>query len=440
VSRAVLFHAGFLVALVAFAGCASGPRARVVSAASEARIDDAIRAYEDFAAREGEDLGLFAEVAGAVLLSAGCGDDPALASMAARELMQAGLSGRPLLAEIIHRDCLGSFDATVLLARRGDPDARRLLRGMADNPSPEVRAAAVIALDPEPDRAMLLAWATDPDEGVRAAANERLGALGPSDADAFSLLTQTARNDASPRVRAHAVRALGSYEGAAFPALRERLSDPESSVRMAAVEALVRADRDRARGTLLDLLATPPSAESIEAARVLISLVGGPSEAPSEDDRTASLAYLRASLAAATASLRAQAAVVLVGLPGRDDLSEVLRSALGRETDPTARLSMARALLRRENAATDARAALLELMPGGEMTGLQAAVVLSEEGVEAGLEIVRSVALGDASPPNLRVIAVHALGRARPGELLPAFSDPDPSVRLAAAGAVLGRR
>lgn len=424
----------------ALLGCASGPRARVVSAASEARIDDAILAYQDFAAREGDDPSLLAEVAGAVLLSAGCGEDPELASIAARELMQAGLPGRAFLSEIIHRDCLGSFDATVLLARRGDPDARRLLRGMADNPSPAVRAAVVIALDPERDRAMLLGWAIDPDEDVRAAASERLGALGPSDVDALSVLTTAARNDASARVRSHAVRALGSYEAAAFEALRERLSDPESSVRMAAVEALVRADRDRARGTLLDLLATPPSAEGIEAARVLMSQVGGPSEAPSDDDRIASLAYLRASLAAPTASLRAQAAVVLVGLPGRDDLSEVLRAALASEADPTARLSMARALLRREAAATDARAALLELLPGGEMTGLQAAVVLAEEGVEAGLEIVRSVALGDASATHLRVIAVHALGREHPGELSPAFSDPDPAVRLAAAGAVLGTR
>lgn len=427
-----------LFALLALlAGCGGGPRARVVSAADALDVAGALDAYEDYAAIEGSDVHLLSRVAGALLLVEACGADPERASLAARELAQGGLAGRPLLAEVVHRDCAGGFDAAVLLARRGDEDARRLLRGMADRPEPAVRAAVVIALSPELDRDMLLQWARDPEDDVRAAASERLGALGPSDVDALAVLVDNAR-DPSERVRSHAVRALGSFEAAAFEPLRERFSDPESSVRMAAVEALVRADRAGARQTLLDLLATPPSAEGIEAARALVSLIR-PDEAPTDDDRVASLSYLDAVLGHSSPSLRAQASVVLAGLPGRDELGPRLEAVLAHETDPTAKLSMARALLRRESdtGRIAALAALRELSSLAGMAGVQSAAVLAEEGDGPGLETLRAIAVSGASDTALRVVALHALGRLVPEELEPVLHDEDPAARMAAASAIL---
>jgi hypothetical protein len=428
-----------LFSILAFVlvGCGGGPRGRVVAASDARDVDAALEAYEDYAASDGDDIHLLARIASVVLLEAACGPDQVIAALAVRELSQTGLMGQPVLAEVVHRDCTASFEATVLGARRGDVDALRLLRGHADDPTPSVRAAVVIALSPELDREILVRWARDEDDAVRAAASERLGALGPSDAGALAILIANARGDASARVRARAVRALGSYGGAAFEPLRERLSDPEAMVRMAAVEALVRTDRIQARGTLLDLLATPPSPESIEAARLLMSSVGNETE-PSEDDRTASLAYLRAALSASDASLRAQAAVVLVGIPGVDTLGDALATALRAESDPAASLSMARALIRRATEAGLARDTLRGLISLGGMSGTQAAVVLAEENDVVGLETLRSVAIGGASDTNLRVVALHALGRLHPHELASVLRDADLSARLAAASAILG--
>lgn len=424
------------LAILVLVGCGGGPRGRVVAAADARDVDAALQAYDDYAASDGDDIHLLSRIASVILLEAACGSDPELASLAVRELSQTGLLGQPVLAEVVHRDCTAAFEATVLGARRGDVDALRLLRGHADDPTPSVRAAVVIALAPELDREILLRWARDDDDGVRAAASERLGALGPSDEAALAILTLNARVDASARVRAKAVRALGSYGAAAFEPLRERLSDPEGTVRMAAVEALVRTDRAQARGTLLDLLATPPSPESIEAARVLLSSVGAET-APSEADRAASLAYLRRALTASEAPLRAQAAVVLVGMPGADTLGEALADALRAESDPTASLSMARALIRRDAEAALARERLRALLMLGGMSGTQAAAVLAENDDVVGLETLRSVAIGGASDTSLRVVALHALGRLHPHELAPVLRDGDPAARLAAASAIL---
>ena len=199
---------------------------------------------------------------------------------------------------------------------------------MADDRRADVRAASTLALDPHEDRAQLVALALETNEHVRAAASLRLGALGPDDEAARLLLEERARVDPDAGVRAAAVRALGSYGPAAIPGLRDRLSDPEPSVRMMAITSLVRADRVLARDTIAAMLATPPAMDSIEAARALATTVGRPDEAPSTEDRVTALAYLRQALAAPDPALRAQAAVALVGVPGRDDLEPALTRAL----------------------------------------------------------------------------------------------------------------
>jgi HEAT repeat protein len=418
--------------------CASGPRARVATATREGRLEDALSAYEDLAALEGDDVGLLVELAMTMLSRSACADDEAEAQLAVRELAGTGTPGRERLSEVARRGCTGSFDATVLLARRGDPTSRSYLRGLADSPEPRVRTAVVIALSPPEDRELMLRWAGDEDDAVRAAAAERLGALGPDDADALALLTELVRSDGNAPVRARAARALGSFEAAAFEPLRDRLSDPEGSVRMAAIEALVRADRARARGTLLDLLATPTSSDTIEAARILTTLVGGPSEAPSDDDRTAALAHLRAALSSSEPTLRAQTAVALVGIPGEDDLLPALVQALSVEHDPTASLSLGRAILRRDEHDATAVQALRGLLGAEGMTAVQAAVELAVRGDVTGLEAIRAFAHGGTTDVGVRSVAMHALGRRNATELFPLLRDAEATVRLAAAGAIAG--
>lgn len=412
--------------------CASGPRARVVTATDEGRLDAALAAYEDLAASDGDDVGLLAELTAAMLEEAACDADPEVAALAVRELAASGTAGRRRLADVARRSCTGSFDATVYLARRGDEASRRYLRGLSDSTEPRVRTAVVIALSPEEDRALLLAWAQDEDDAVRAASAERLGALGPDDGEALALLTELVRSDGNAPVRARAARALGSYDAAAFEPLRERLSDPEGSVRMSAIEALARADRERARGTLLDLLQAGVNADTLEAARVLASV---PTETAGASDRAAAMAHLFSGLAAPTPELRAQAAVALVGTPGEDDALEPLRAALAREADGTAMLSIGRALLRRQEREPAALAALRQLVGAAGMTAVQAAVELSEEDDVVGLETLRAMAHG-GSEPSVRAVAIHALGRRHPAELVALLHDEDVAVRLAAAGAI----
>lgn len=278
----------------------------------------------------------------------------------------------------------------------------------------------------------MLAWARDEDDAVRAASAERLGALGPDDGEALALLTELVRSDGNAPVRARAARALGSYDTAAFEPLRERLSDPEGSVRMSAIEALARADRERARGTLLDLLQAGVNADTLEAARVLASV---PTETAGASDRAAAMAHLLSGLSAPTPDLRAQAAVALVGTPGEDDALEPLRAALAREADGTAMLSLGRALLRRQEREPSALAALRQLVGAAGMTAVQAAVELSEEDDVVGLETLRAMAHG-GSEPSVRAVAIHALGRRHPAELVALLHDEDVAVRLAAAGAI----
>lgn len=429
--------AAVMLSCLVAAGC-GGPRARIVEATERGDVEAALARYDELAAHDGGDLELLHVIALRLLSDAAASDDPDVRADAIREL---SLAGVPALSTLERLSTAGGASATaalLALARRGHPGALRLLRGMVDDERPDVRAACTLALDPDADRTLLFALALEPSERVRAAATLRLGALGPSDVEARLLLEERARVDPDAGVRAAAVRALGSYASAAIASLRDRLSDPEPSVRLASIEALVRADRAGARNTIAAMLATPPAMESIEAARILASSVGLPDAPPSAEDRSSALAYLRQALLAPDPALRAQAAIALVGVPGRDDLAAPLEGALARETDESAAFSMARALLRRASAATSAleRLRALATAEGGRL-GLEAAVVLAEEGDETGIGVVRRVASDSA--PERRRTAVRALAREarRPFEVRPALADSDLRVRVAAAGGIV---
>src|SRR5207247_1009811 len=132
----------------------------------------------------------------------------------------------------------GSVHALAILAESGSQSARNALRSHIDSEDPEIRAAAVSGLAIDVDRAQLLALAAESSTRVRAAAVARLGELAP-ESEARSVLEERARIDPDPGVRAAAVRALGSFGQPAISLIRERLSDPIASVRMAAVASLL---------------------------------------------------------------------------------------------------------------------------------------------------------------------------------------------------------
>lgn len=424
-------------------GCgASAPRAAVASAVDRGDVDEALEAYERFRAHDGADADLLGRVAALILEREARSDDRERRRAAVQELALAGTAGAPILEALARGGGAAQVPALETLARRGDERALLLLRAMADSEDAEARTASVVAMDPEADRALLLDAIRWPEARARERAAEVLARRG-DDGEVRDALEDVSRVDPEPSVRAAAVRALGGFGPAALGALGERLSDPVGSVRMAAVEALLRADRDQARVMLGSLFEVPTSTQGIEAARLLATPPRGSAgedggDAAVIDDRGAR-AYLRQALHASEPSLRAQAGVALVSIPGSAEMIAPIRDALARESDPGAKLSLARALLRQGgDAREDARRALRELMQSeGTMDALMAAAVLAGDGEgDAAGVLAAFLARPD---PVLRRAAARALARdaLRPDDARGALRDHDASVRISAAGGIL---
>ncbi len=422
-----------LLVSLALVACGGGPRAQVQSAVDVGDVPTALTAYERFRVSDGDDPALLARIAELMLYVEGSGDDADRQSAAIHELSLAGTAGRETLGRLADA---GKVPALVALARTGDESARRTLRGMADSTDAFVRAASLLGASVEQDRELLLAYAVEPSSRVRQAAVSRLGDLAP-DSDVRLLLEDRARIDPDAGVRSAAVRALGSFGVAAIELLRERLSDPVGSVRTAAVEAILRADREQARAIFAALLEAPPSVQGIEAARLLATPIDR-NDPPTDADAVAGRTFLLGALAAADANLRGQAAVALSSLPGRAESGVALEQALAREPDATVRFSIARALMRLPGSEQAALAALRALLLGDPtMAGLQAAALLAESrDSDAIARLDRALIEPD---PSFRRVAARALARDAmlPGHVAGALSDVDPGVRIAAAGSIL---
>ncbi|MCB9596933.1 MAG: HEAT repeat domain-containing protein [Sandaracinaceae bacterium] len=422
------------LALAAFGlgGCGAGPRGRVVAAVEADDIDGALEAYDELREREGGDADLLGRVAARILDREVHAEEDAVRSAALTQLGLAGTAGAPMLRELSQEPGVGPtrLGALVLLARRGDADARLALRSLADRDDPAILAAAVLGMDPELDRALLLEHARAEDVTLRAAAVRQLGAVAAVD-EVREALSVIARTDAEAEVRAAAVGALRRAGETVTDVLRERLGDPAPNVRMAAVDALALADPGAARAALLSLLEISVSAEGIEAARLL---------ATDEDEAAASPArsFLRRALASEDAGLRIQAGVALTGLPRDAEAPmDAVREALATESDESVRLAFARALHRREDAA--GRRALEALLEGTPMTRVQAAALLGADDHEGARAVLAEV-LADADEPSLtRRTAARALARdaMRPDAVRGALRDPDAFVRIFAAGGIL---
>ncbi|MDH5490614.1 MAG: HEAT repeat domain-containing protein [Myxococcales bacterium] len=428
--RAAIPFALLLLAL----GCASGPRAAVIHALEADELDEALAAYERFREVDGADPELLARIASNVLERAALSEEASERDAAFTQLRLAGRAGERVLERLADREGVSVVRARALgaLLRRSHSSARGYLYAMLDSDDPEIRAEALLATDAEADRARLLEALIDASGGVRRVAAQVLRHAAP-DAGVRLALAEAARVDPEAKVRASATRSLAEFGVEAIEPLRERLGDPEASVRLSAVDAIVRADRDRGLLAIAPLLGTQTSASGIEAARMLAITEGSPIAAGSTDAR----AYLRQALVTASAPLRAQAAVALISLPIDPALDEALFAALRAESDPMARLGLARALMRRPGGVELATDALRALLGEGGMPAVQAAALLAARGEEGGLRLLEETLEADSA--LLRRVAARLLARdaRRPDATRAALADEDALVRIHAAGGIL---
>lgn len=423
----------FVFVFVLAVACGSGPRLAVSSALDRRDVGGAITAYEHVRDSDGDDDALLRRIAELMLEQEGASEPADRRDAALRQLALAGTAGRSTLERLGQG---GSVHALAVLAEHGSGSAREALRIHIDSEDPDVRAAAVLGLSIDSDRELLLSLAAEPSTRVRAAAVARLAELAPESV-ARGVLEERARIDPDPSVRAAAVRALGSFDTAAISLIRERLSDPIASVRMTAVAALLHADRDGGRTVLASLFEAPPSAQGIEAARLLGTRLER-DQPPTEEDASAARAYLLSALSANEAGLRSQAAVALSTLRGPAEIETSLAHALAVEADAGVKLAIARALLPLEHGENAALEAIRALSAADvTMTSLQASIVLAARHESAGVDRVEAAMHGADIP--LRRVAARALARDAmlPARAEPALSDPDALVRIQAAGGIL---
>ncbi len=428
--RGPLLVVGCLFGLTAV-GCTSAPRAKVVSAVEQRDLDGAMEAYTRLESVDGIDLAMLGEIGGLHLELAAISEDPAIRMAAVQQLAMGGTAARENLERLSNAEAAEPViraRALQALARRGDGHAKAVLYGLADSDDPEVAALALSVADPEDDRDRLLEALHHPAASMRREAALRIGE-GELGREAILALSNLARVDPEPRVRSAAVRALGSAGETAWDAIRARLSDPESSVRLAAIRSLVRVDRVRARGPIGVLLSAPPSPAALEAARVLAMASEG-------EDAAVARAYLHSAILAAGSTLRSQAAIALVSLPPDGATDDALRTALQDEENRTVRLGLARALMQHQGSEEQAHDALEELSEGDDMAALQASLLLSGVADEAVDAIRRFLQEGD---PVERRVAARGLARdaGRPDLVRPALNDEDAMVRIHAAGGLV---
>lgn len=420
------------------AGCAGGGlEGRLAGQVRDGALPAALDAWE---AAERPPEGLRA-IAAALLEREALGDDAARRRAALGQLVLAGDDGAPVLERLSRPEVPDRVRAAALArrARRGDRGARAALRPYLDSDDQALVAAGALALDAGDgdDRARLLGLLRHPSEGARAVAARALRGAAP-DADVRRALADAARRDPHPPARAAAVRSLGAWGVEAVDVLAERLSDPRTSVRLAAVGALVDADRPAAAARLGASFAAPPGPVGVEAARRLLATA--PDDRPDEVSRDART-YLRGALRAGNPTVRAQAGVALASL-GREvtALADAVARALEVEPDAEVRLALAAALFRGERHRAAGREALVALLDAdaGNAT-VQAASLLARASPEAERPLATlRAALADGDAGERRVAArALAVDAGRPDLAAAALRDDDPTVRVAAAGAIL---
>ena len=420
------------VTLFAATACGGGPRASVTSAVEARDVARSLDEYDRFREDEGGgDPGLLALVAALILEQAVLEGSDAERDAAFHQLSLAGTAADPALERLAERadDPASRARALGVLVTRGDSGAKAELRGLLDSDDTRIVAEAARTLDAPDDTAKLLELLVHTGAAVRAAAARELRDAAP-DGRVYVALAEAARVDPIPKVRAAAARSLGAFGAQAFETLRERLSDADQTVRMAAVGALVEADRAQALGVVGSLLDMAPSPSGIEAARV-IAASGG-------EGADTARAFLRRALVSGEASVRSHAAVALSGLPDNDALLPALAEALESEREPEVRRALAGILADRPGTRDKALEALRAMIADEEgMARVQAAAVLAEHEPSAAIPVLREAM--ERGEPDVRRTAARALARdaLSPDAARTALRDEDALVRIHAAGGIL---
>jgi HEAT repeat protein len=311
--------------------------------------------------------------------------------------------------------------AAVALVRE-TPLAVEALRAILDGADAEAKIIAIDAVGALPDgKTRLAVLACDGDLRVRARAATAIAELKPDGARA--LLDQLLR-DADPGVRGQALAGLALYgDRSALDEIAAALEDPSLGVRLAALGALVRLGRDAVGERLLALGSGRDRYVALRAA-VQLSRLGRaraalPAVQSAADDRNPALRV---------------AAMNAAGELG--DAGGALAASHLRDPDLEVRLAAARAL-----STTRKGELAVPTLVGALATPrrLDAADELARLGDARGVAELKVAAR--APDPRVRRVALALLGTLPAGHdaLVAALHDPDPTVRLDAAGALLRR-
>ena len=242
-----------------------------------------------------------------------------------------------------------------------------------------------------------------------------------------------ARGDAFVPVRTAALAALGRQGDGAAALITERLADPDWRVRGAALRALAEVGSDEAWETLLGFATLPPGRENLEAARLLARRPESGLYGPGRD-------ALLLGLRSEDEALRGQAIVAFSAVRDLSPLVPALLAALRVEAAPTHRVGLSEALLRSEVARDEAAATLAALLPREDRVGVLAARALARLGSDEAAHRLQRALEADDLPSRRIAAAALATEAGRPGDAFPALRDPDPFVRIFAAGAIARAR
>lgn len=424
--RRSAWYAALCVTLLACGEPAA--RGRLVSSVEQGEYARALALYE----RDGRQRASLRAFAETLLLRASRSDDAAVRREAFQEWSQLGTRASPWLEQLSEADEPVHVRAAALQTRLelGDGGARSALRKLLASADPEVIDRAYAALDPEHDRALLVAALRAPRMARREQALRLLARVDPPDPSLLPALIEVARFDPEPQLRAAAMRALARYGAPARAAEDAALHDASESVRAAALEVLPELQPTAAEALLSEQLGATESASSIAAAATLLRM------RPPREPARAEAALIRA-LTSGDGALRAQAASTLRTLPPSAAMLASVRERLASEPLPEVTLLLCLALPPNDN---DARATLERLMRGGGMVAVQAsAELVRRSATEKDVASARLTALRGHASPLVRRAVAHALASAthRAEAIVPMLADASAEVRSAAAGAVL---
>jgi HEAT repeat protein len=418
-------------------------------------------------------------------------------------LGQIGVPARPaLLAALGDADAKRRAGAALALAQLGAPakdTASALMSVLEKETDPAARAAQITALPktgPDPARAvpLLVAAATDPDDGIRHAginalagartlhpgavqalagllknsdpalrqrAAHALGRLGPDAASALPALVAaagasdgdaaftdslmqigpaalpallSALKDAKPAANEWIFHTLRGYGGAAVPALTEALQNPKAEVRVSAIQALgaMGMDATPAMHTVFTMASGDDPRVQAAALRALVALHAEPRHLKP---------LLEAAMASPSPDVKRAAAAGMAATGGAAALGVDSLIALLTDDDAAGRLSAVQALGELGPASAPAVNALIAHF---EDPALQLAIIetLRRLGPAAAPAVPRLLDLATKNGGEQRATilpALAAIGHAADAALpmiRACVKDPTPEIRASAAAAL----